>query len=132
MYLSNAGTEESAVLNALKLRSTTDPALAYLEWSAGQERATDDPAGWVEANPSIGPPGTGVHVTGSGFAPNIDVVLSWQPGLGTVPTKTNGTGQIDTYFLILPICSAIHCSSSAISTGGSLQMSGRSRSASLT
>ena len=33
---------------------TTDPGLAYLEWSAAPERAADDRAGWLEANPAIG------------------------------------------------------------------------------
>lgn len=54
IYLSNAGTEQSVVLNDLRLRSKEDSALAYMEWSAGPERATDDRAGWLEANPAIG------------------------------------------------------------------------------
>ena len=54
LYLSNAGTEASTVLNAVKARADEDPALAYLEWSAGPDRSPDDIQGWVEANPSIG------------------------------------------------------------------------------
>jgi hypothetical protein len=54
VYLSNAGTEDSAVLNALKARSETDPVLAYLEWSASPGRAADDIQGWAEANPTLG------------------------------------------------------------------------------
>lgn len=54
VYLSNAGTETSAVLNALKKRAAEDPRLAYLEWSAAPERKPDDRAGWYEANPSLG------------------------------------------------------------------------------
>ena len=54
IYLSNAGTEASAVLNDLRNRGETDPSLAYLEWSAAPERAVDDRDGWLEANPSIG------------------------------------------------------------------------------
>lgn len=54
LYLSNAGHAQSAVLNALRARSGTDPSLAYLEWSAAPGRAPDDVAGWREANPSIG------------------------------------------------------------------------------
>jgi hypothetical protein len=54
VYLSNAGTELSLVLNALKGRADEDPSLAYLEWSAGPDRADDELAGWLEANPSIG------------------------------------------------------------------------------
>lgn len=53
LYLSNAGTERSVVLNDLKQRAGT-PGLAYLEWSAAPERAADDRDGWLEANPSIG------------------------------------------------------------------------------
>jgi hypothetical protein len=54
IYLSNAGTEDSTVLNALRKRADEDPALAYLEWSAGPELADDDRAGWRQANPAIG------------------------------------------------------------------------------
>jgi len=54
VYLSNAGTDDSVVLNSLKKRADADPSLAYLEWSAGPERAPDDEAGWLEANPAIG------------------------------------------------------------------------------
>ncbi len=54
VYLSNAGTDDSEVLNALRLRAGVDPALAYLEWSAEASRRADDPVGWAEANPSMG------------------------------------------------------------------------------
>jgi hypothetical protein len=54
IYLSNAGTVDSVVLNALRERAGKDPRLAYLEWSAAPDRAADDQAGWAEANPSIG------------------------------------------------------------------------------
>ena len=54
IYLSNAGTDESVVLNDLRARRDTDPSLAYLEWSAAPEREVDDRDGWLEANPSIG------------------------------------------------------------------------------
>jgi hypothetical protein len=54
LYLSNAGEEDSIVLNAIRLRAAEDPRLAYLEWSAAAERAVDDRAGWYEANPSVG------------------------------------------------------------------------------
>ncbi len=54
LYLSNAGTDESVVLNALRARSTEDPSLAYLEWSASPERSADDVDGWLEGNPSAG------------------------------------------------------------------------------
>lgn len=54
IYLSNAGTDDSAVLNALRLRSGDDPSLAYLEWSAAPERSAADRTGWLESNPAIG------------------------------------------------------------------------------
>lgn len=53
-YHSNMGDDSSMVLNGLTLRADTDPSLAYLEWSAGPDRAADDMAGWIESNPSIG------------------------------------------------------------------------------
>jgi hypothetical protein len=54
LYLSNAGTDESVVLNGLRDRAADDPALAYLEWSSAPDRSADDRAGWLEANPAIG------------------------------------------------------------------------------
>ncbi len=54
IYLSNAGTDESEVLNAVRSRRDTDPALAYLEWSAPAALAPDDVAGWAASNPSLG------------------------------------------------------------------------------
>jgi hypothetical protein len=53
LYLSNAGTERSVVLNDLKQRAG-QPGIAYLEWSAAPHRAANDQEGWLEANPSIG------------------------------------------------------------------------------
>lgn len=53
VYLSNAGTEDSVVLNALKKRAETDMSLGYLEWSAHPDRLIDDRDGWYEANPSL-------------------------------------------------------------------------------
>lgn len=54
VYLSNAGSADSVVLNAIRKRRNDDPRLAYLEWSASPERAADDPAGWAESNPAMG------------------------------------------------------------------------------
>ncbi len=53
LYLSNAGTERSIVLNDLKQRAD-QAGVAYLEWSAAPELAANDPEGWMQANPSIG------------------------------------------------------------------------------
>jgi phage terminase large subunit-like protein len=54
VYLSNAGTDKSVILNAIRARADKDPNLAYLEWSAAPERAADDRDGWAEANPALG------------------------------------------------------------------------------
>jgi len=54
IYLSNAGDDESVVLNELRRRRETDKRLAYLEWSAGPDRTLEDRDGWAEANPSVG------------------------------------------------------------------------------
>lgn len=54
IYLSNAGEEHSVALNAIRVRSGEDPALAYLEWSAAPERAANDRTGWAEGNPALG------------------------------------------------------------------------------
>jgi hypothetical protein len=56
IYLSNAGSDASVVLNDLKRRGEEggEGEFAYLEWSAAMERSIDDRAGWAEANPSLG------------------------------------------------------------------------------
>ena len=56
VYLSNAGSHKSVVLNDLKRRAEAgdDPELCYLEWSAGPARRIDDRAGWAEGNPAMG------------------------------------------------------------------------------
>jgi hypothetical protein len=54
VYLSNAGDESSVVLNAIKKSIPDDPTLAYLEWSAQEDRNYEDRDGWAESNPSIG------------------------------------------------------------------------------
>lgn len=65
VYLSNAGEEDSVVLNALRDRADSDPGLAYLEWSAAPSRPSDDVKGWAEANPAMGhePAGMGSVMT---------------------------------------------------------------------
>lgn len=54
IYLSNAGHDESVVLNAVRDRAGKDVDLAYLEWSASPDRQADDRDGWAEANPALG------------------------------------------------------------------------------
>lgn len=53
IYLSNAGTDESVVLNGLRDRAKTDRNLGYVEWSAREDREVGDRAGWIEANPAL-------------------------------------------------------------------------------
>lgn len=55
IYLSNAGTENSVVLNDLRTRGMAGAdGLAYLEWSADPAYEVHDERGWLQANPSIG------------------------------------------------------------------------------
>ena len=54
IYLSNAGWDGSVVLNALRKRASSDPSLAYLEWSAEPDLSAEDRRGWAQANPSLG------------------------------------------------------------------------------
>jgi hypothetical protein len=56
IYLSNAGSDASVVLNDLKRHAEdgSDGQFAYLEWSSAPERSIDDRDGWAEANPSLG------------------------------------------------------------------------------
>jgi hypothetical protein len=54
--ISNAGDEQSIVLNALRATALTgtDDALGLFEWSAPDGCDLDDPAAWVAANPALG------------------------------------------------------------------------------
>lgn len=54
IYVSNAGTDDSRVLNALRDRAADDRSLCYLEWSSAPDRDAGDRAGWLEANPAVG------------------------------------------------------------------------------
>jgi len=56
IYLSNAGSDASVVLNDLKRRGETggEGEYAYLEWSADEDRRIDDRDGWAQANPALG------------------------------------------------------------------------------
>lgn len=54
VYLSNAGEDDSVVLNSIITRAQSDPSLAYLEWSASPEFDAADRRGWLQANPAIG------------------------------------------------------------------------------
>jgi hypothetical protein len=56
IYLSNAGDQDSVILNDIRARGTetAEKQLAYLEWSSSPERSVDDRRGWVQANPGLG------------------------------------------------------------------------------
>lgn len=54
LYMSNAGSQLSIVLNDLKARAGKDKNLAYLEWSADPELHHGDREGWAQANPGLG------------------------------------------------------------------------------
>lgn len=54
VYLSNAGTDQSVVLNSVQERALSDPGLAYLEWSAPPGMDPGDRKGWAQANPALG------------------------------------------------------------------------------
>lgn len=74
IYLSNAGTASSVILNDLKRRSEEGATgefglLAYLEWSAAPDRLTEDRAGWAEANPAMGRP---EHPAGHRMLANLE------------------------------------------------------------
>lgn len=54
VYLSNAGTDRSVVLDSVQERAGQDPGLAYLEWSAEPGLDPSDRKGWAQANPALG------------------------------------------------------------------------------
>jgi phage terminase large subunit-like protein len=54
LYLTNAGSDKSVVLNSVRARAGLDPFLAFLEWSAEPDRTPDDRTGWAQANPALG------------------------------------------------------------------------------
>lgn len=55
-FTSSAGLPDSDFLADLKLRGTkkASPRLAYYEWSADENAASDDVDAWYEANPGLG------------------------------------------------------------------------------
>jgi len=56
LVISNAGDDESVVLNSLRdaALAGTDPSLGIAEWSAPEGCDLDDPDGWEMANPGLG------------------------------------------------------------------------------
>ena len=60
----------------------------------------------LQANPDVVEQGQVTHVTGTGFAPNAPVVLTWRPTSGSAtqsgPTLTSdASGNIDDYLVVL-------------------------------
>jgi hypothetical protein len=55
-------------------------------------RPPGSPTPKITLLPQVGPPGTVVAVSGSGFPPNTPVTLGWQPGIGTAGVTTNPAG----------------------------------------
>jgi hypothetical protein len=56
----------------------------------------------LKVDPALGPPGRVTKASGSGFPPNIDVRLAWQPGIGTWTVHTNAEGGFEASVLIFP------------------------------
>ena len=56
LAMSNAGDEESVVLNQLRdaALSGRDPSIGIFEWSAEDGCELDDPKAWAQANPGLG------------------------------------------------------------------------------
>jgi hypothetical protein len=52
--------------------------------------------------PAVGPPGTVVAVSGSGFPANTAVPLVWKPGIGTATAFADGHGTFHVQMLVLP------------------------------
>ena len=61
----------------------------------------------LAVNPAVLEPGQVTRVTGTGFAPGVPVVLTWQlpggtPPLGTLTVTPDGGGNISGFFLVMP------------------------------
>jgi hypothetical protein len=65
---------------------------------AGQLQA---PVPQLATNPTVGPPGTIVTVTGAGFPPNTTVTVLWSVSSGAAVTTTDAAGDLITQLLIL-------------------------------
>ncbi len=55
-------------------------------------------------NPAVGPPGTVVTVTGTGFQPNAPVTISWSVSTGSVVVTANAHGDLppSELFILIP------------------------------
>jgi hypothetical protein len=56
----------------------------------------------LKVDPAIGAPGSVTKATGSGFPPDVDVRLAWQPGIGSWTVHTNAEGTFEAPVLVFP------------------------------
>jgi hypothetical protein len=56
----------------------------------------------LKIDPALGPPGLVTKAVGSGFPPDVDVRLAWQPGIGTWTVHTSSEGGFEASVLIFP------------------------------
>ena len=56
----------------------------------------------VTLDPPLGPAGSVTKVTGTGFRPEVEVSLRWEPGIGQAKTATDTRGSFETFMLIMP------------------------------
>jgi hypothetical protein len=66
--------------------------------AAGQPQA---PVPQLATNPTVGPPGTIVTVTGAGFPANTTVTVLWSVSSGSAVATTDAAGNLTTQLLIL-------------------------------
>jgi hypothetical protein len=52
-------------------------------------------------NPAVGPPGTIVTVTGSGFPPNTPITIAWSVSSGSITVTTDGNGNLPSSQLLI-------------------------------
>jgi hypothetical protein len=56
----------------------------------------------LRLDPAIGPPGFVTKAIGAGFPPNVQVTLSWTPGIGTQTVRTDDAGSFAVSVLVFP------------------------------
>jgi hypothetical protein len=56
----------------------------------------------LQVAPALGPPGFVTQASGSGFPPNVQVALSWAPGIGNWTVRTDAKGAFQTSVFVFP------------------------------
>jgi hypothetical protein len=56
----------------------------------------------LRVDPAIGPPGFVTQASGSGFPPNVQVTLSWVPGIGRWSVRTDAKGAFTASVFVFP------------------------------